>query len=423
MLVSTMMAGAWPVAAQEHVAAEYRLGAGDRLQIRTFNREDLSGAFEVRPPGTISFPLIGTIDVLGLTPTELERKIGERLASEYRVTASVNVEVSIYRPFYIMGDVMNPGKYPYSPGISILQAVAMAGGYYSLHPAEISAQLSAIQAEENYNIYTIQERAAMMRRARLLAEREQRPDVSIPNELLALEAEADVKAALSTEQQLFAARQERLRSEIALREAQIESYNKEITALQATIAATNEQQRLLDLELKDAEGLLAKGLTQRPRVLELQRVAAALDGEESEDRAYLARAEQNIGKIEEEIAGRRSLFREEVEQMLVETERELRELAEHRSAARNMIIATHRGQPPVQADQLIDERARFVIRRPTTTGLVQIDATETSLVLPDDIIVVPTLVEAASARPSIDAGHVVPDQSQVSPPSVGLPPM
>jgi hypothetical protein len=54
---------------------------------------------------------------------------------------------------------------------------------------------------------------------------------------------------------------------------------------------------------------------------------------------------------------------------------------------------------------------------------VQIDATETSLVLPDDIIVVPTLVEAASARPSIDAGHVVPDQSQVSPPSVGLPPM
>src|SRR5262245_6456033 len=94
LTVATVATGQ-PVSAQE--VAEYQLGAGDRLQIRTFNREDLSGEFVVRPPGMISFPLIGTINVLGLTPTDLERKLGDQLANDYHVTASVNVEITLYR--------------------------------------------------------------------------------------------------------------------------------------------------------------------------------------------------------------------------------------------------------------------------------------------------------------------------------------
>ncbi|HVO01285.1 MAG TPA: polysaccharide biosynthesis/export family protein [Candidatus Cybelea sp.] len=390
--------------ADDAAPSEYHLGIGDRLHIRTFNREDLSGDFDVRPPGTISFPLIGVIEVLGLTPTELERKVGEQLANGYQITSSVNVEISVYRPFYIMGDVLNAGKYPFAPGLNVLQAVALAGGYYAAHPSE--AQIDAIHADESYNVYSIQERTALVRHARLIAERDQRPDMALPEELLAIQDQPDIKAAVATERQLFTARKDQLAAEISMREAQVSSYNEEINALNASVASSNEQQRLVNQELQDAQHLLEKGLTQRPRVLELQRVLAELGGEEAQSRAYLARARQNIGKIEQEIAEHKAQFQEDVQQQLVDTEAQLRELAQHRLSSRDLVVATERRIPLEQGPLAYDERTKFRIRRVTGDGVAEIDATETTSVQPDDVIVVPALMpqtltpgQAALAEP------------------------
>lgn len=381
-----------PAQAQDSGAGEYRLGIGDRLQVRVFGRDDLSGIFEVQAPGTIAFPLLGAIDVHRQTPAELEKTIGEKLNNDYQISASVSVEIAQYRPFYIVGDVMSPGKYPYAPGINVLQAVATAGGYYTFRPSAATAQMDAIRASEGYNVFTIQQRAALIRRARLIAEREGLDSVAVPNELLGVQGEPDIQAILSSERQLFTARKDGLNSEITLVQAQAESFQKEIGALKAVVAANVEQRRLLNLELQDAQKMLDKGLTQRPRVLELQRLVASLSAEESQARAFLARAEQNIGKIEEQVAERRSSYREEVEQQLTETEAQLLELAQHRAASRDMVAATAHGSMLSVDAENPPKRGKFVIRRTEGGETHEIEATELTPVFPDDVLEVPTLI-------------------------------
>jgi polysaccharide biosynthesis/export protein ExoF len=385
----------WHALGAESGLGEYRLGTGDRLEILTFGRLDLSGEFEVRAPGAIGFPLLGAIDVLGRTPTELENDISHRLMKDYQINATVTIQIEQYRPFYIMGDVMAPGRYSYAPGLTVLQAVVIAGGYYLFRPSDVTAQIDAIRADENYRIFTIREQAALLRRARLLAERDDQPAFGIPSELLPFQDDAGVQVALAAERKLFEARREGFISQVTLLEAQPEVFNKEIAALKAAIAATVEQRRLLDLELKDAQTLLDKGLTNKPRVLGLQRVAAGLTAEESQNRAFLARAQQNIGKIEEQIAQHRANFREEVEQHLVETQTELAELVQRRAAARDIIAATGRWSSTGQTAEVPGARNRFVIRRPTADGIQEIEASDTTLIMPNDVIEVPVHVGSA----------------------------
>jgi len=398
-----------PGRAADDAAVEYRLGTGDHLHVRVFGRDDLSGDFEVRAPGAVALPLLGNLDVLGRTPTDVERLIGERLADDYQISATVNVEITQYRPFYIMGDVMNPGRYPYSPGINVLQAVAIAGGFYALRPSDTGAQIDAIRAQESLDVFTTQERAALLRRARLVAEREGRSWLALPDELLSVQNEPSVQAVLAAERDLFAARRDGLTTDITLLQAQTTVYNKEVMALQDSVAATAEQQRLLGAELKDQQDLFEKGLSQRPRILELQRLIAGLKADASQTRAFLARAEQNIAKVQEDIARRRSSFMEDVEQQLVATETELIELARHRSATQDTIAAIERGYPLARSAELVEARKRFVIRRRTANEVAEIEATDTTPVMPDDVIEVPIIMiesptgnEVPTAKPGSD---------------------
>lgn len=108
---------------------EYRLGSGDKVKVVVFGHEDLSGQAEVDGTGTVSLPLIRNIPALGLTARELEEEIANRLKPEYLLNPKVSVEVLTYRPFYIYGEVNKPGSYPYVNGMTVINAVALAGGY------------------------------------------------------------------------------------------------------------------------------------------------------------------------------------------------------------------------------------------------------------------------------------------------------
>lgn len=108
---------------------EYRLGAGDTVRVIVFGEEQLSGEFRVDGSGAIAMPLVGEIPAKGLTTRELERSIAERLSQGYIRDARVSAEVTSFRPFYILGEVTNPGQYPYVNGMTAVTAVAMAGGY------------------------------------------------------------------------------------------------------------------------------------------------------------------------------------------------------------------------------------------------------------------------------------------------------
>lgn len=108
---------------------DYKLGVSDKVRIVVYNEPTLSGEFPVNANGAIAVPLIGDVPAIGHTTTELAREIETRLADGLLRDPKVSIDVANFRPFYILGEVNKPGEYPYSTGLSVLNAVATAQGF------------------------------------------------------------------------------------------------------------------------------------------------------------------------------------------------------------------------------------------------------------------------------------------------------
>lgn len=110
-------------------AGDYTLGPGDAVRVVVYGEEALSGEFRVDSSGALAMPLVGQIQARGKTPREVEKDIARRLERGYVKNAKVSAEVINFRPFFILGEVRNPGQYPYVNGMTALSAIAAAGGY------------------------------------------------------------------------------------------------------------------------------------------------------------------------------------------------------------------------------------------------------------------------------------------------------
>ncbi len=115
--------------AQQPTAAAYRLGSGDKLRITVYNEEDVTGEYEVDSSGNVSLKMIGTVAAAGRTLPELSKIIEAKLLDGYLLNPRVAIDVLNYRPFYVLGEVNEPGSYPYVSGITVLKAIALAGGF------------------------------------------------------------------------------------------------------------------------------------------------------------------------------------------------------------------------------------------------------------------------------------------------------
>lgn len=107
----------------------YRLDSGDRLRVQVFGQDGLSNSYLVDTAGNISLPLIGAVPARGSTTIHLAQAITARLQQGYVREPYVSVEVEVYRPFFILGEVNAPGQYAYVPNMTAESAVAIAGGY------------------------------------------------------------------------------------------------------------------------------------------------------------------------------------------------------------------------------------------------------------------------------------------------------
>ena len=121
--------------------AEYTLGPGDRIVVTVFGHEDLSGEFELDGEGRVAMPLIGSVALGRASLRQAEAQIVGMLRPDYLVDPRVSIQVANYRPFYILGEVKRPGSYPYVNGLTVVQAVAIAGGYtYRARESRVSVQ-------------------------------------------------------------------------------------------------------------------------------------------------------------------------------------------------------------------------------------------------------------------------------------------
>lgn len=112
-----------------NVEGPYRLDTGDRLRIVVYDQPALTNLYEVDQAGSVAMPLIGEVEARGNTPDELASRITARLATNYLRDPDVTVEVATYRPFFVLGEVGDPGQYTYVPGMTAETAIAVAGGF------------------------------------------------------------------------------------------------------------------------------------------------------------------------------------------------------------------------------------------------------------------------------------------------------
>ncbi|CAM2897377.1 hypothetical protein PAT01_00370 [Pseudoalteromonas atlantica] len=106
----------------------YVLGAGDKVEIKVFGEPDLTVTALLGNSGEVNYPFLGKVTLSGLNTSEVEHVIAKGLRPNYLVNPNVYVQVIQYRPFYIHGEVKNPGAYPYQPAMTVNQAIALAGG-------------------------------------------------------------------------------------------------------------------------------------------------------------------------------------------------------------------------------------------------------------------------------------------------------
>lgn len=138
----------------------YRLSVGDTVTTFVLGEPDLNLELTVDGEGNVILPLIGELHVLDLTEKEVEKRLADRLADGYLVNPRVSVYITAYRKIFIEGEVNDPGAFSYRPGLTVRQAIALAGGFTDLAAKSRIYVISSNDAESERRKVSLNEAVA-----------------------------------------------------------------------------------------------------------------------------------------------------------------------------------------------------------------------------------------------------------------------
>jgi len=143
-----------PQISSAELAAQYRLGPGDRIRLTVFNQTSLSNDYTVDSGGYLSLPLIGPMKAGDQSTHQLEQAIAQELTSRgFLVNPSVAIQITEFRPYYILGEINSPASYPYIANLTVTKAVAAAHGYtYRANVHRVYIQRSGESTERLYEV-------------------------------------------------------------------------------------------------------------------------------------------------------------------------------------------------------------------------------------------------------------------------------
>jgi protein involved in polysaccharide export with SLBB domain len=384
------------------LAGDYRLGISDRVKIKVQEWPDLAGEYTVTPDGVVSFPLIGNINVVGLSPNDLAREISDRLLrrSEGAERAFAAVEIVQYRPFAILGDVQRPGQYSYRPGLTVLEAISVAGGYYRPEFGLLRLGRDVVTASGEINTQSVKLNRLIAREAQLTAALDGREDVPLPPELAKLKDDPAIAAIMKNEQAALALEKEMKRTERATFERIKSLYQDEIGSLRGQVEALSQEKESIGTQLNQLRAMAAKGLALSPTMFALERSFAQVSNEQMSAETAIVRANENITSAEQHV-NQLQQERDRLNSKDLQLTREA--IAETRTRIETETQLLHEAQisAPAEARERFSregERPNFTILRRDGDTIKQLAADEMTVVAPDDIIKVPT-VRAPSVVP------------------------
>jgi HlyD family secretion protein/epimerase transport system membrane fusion protein len=202
---------------------------------------------------------------------------------------------------------------------------------------QVLVRLDDTQARTNLQLISGRYNAAMAQAARLKAEALGRKEISFPEELLAQRDQKDVAQLLDAETTIFGARLGELDNQTKILEQRDAQILEEIKGVEGQMAAQSRQMTLIKAEIADVSELLAKGLAPRPRLSQLQRTAAELDGQHSQNAAMIAKSRQDMGDTRLQIAELTVTRVNDAVAALGDTQKDVFDLSQQMLAARDVL--------------------------------------------------------------------------------------
>jgi exopolysaccharide production protein ExoF len=374
----------------------YQLGVMDKLRIRVAewqpadgtvrNWDVVGGEYTVGPSGALSLPFIGDLPAVGKTTGQVAAAIGEELRSKFalRNLPSASVEVAQFRPVFLAGDVDKPGEYPYSPGLTILKAVSLAGGLQRSDAGQRFAK-DFINAQGDAAVYDSQRARLLARRARLSAEVAGAKTLETPPEL------KDVKNAT----QLIA-------SEAALMKSRRDRYELQLKALgdlrtlletevQSLAQKTETQKRQLQIasETRDKMSKLTEqGITTNNRLLTMEERTASIETSLLDIDTNSLQAKQDISKANQDEINLRNDWEAQRAKELQDTEAELEKLGLQLTTSRQLISeALAQSAESLKFDPSSKSASiKYAVVRDQGQGAKEIPVDENTALLPGDVV-------------------------------------
>ncbi|KUJ78165.1 hypothetical protein AVO45_09460 [Ruegeria marisrubri] len=274
------------VACVSQTAAEnYKVGPGDKLNVSILGQNEFSRVTEVRGDGSFQLHKLGKVQAAGHTLAEIEDIIIKRADELFDGSVSVVVEMAEYRPIFVMGNVQTPGSYPYARGMTVIQAIALAGGYERGRAETtnernvLDVQQRALEARIRLGFAENRLKAITAELARLEG-REAQGDAAAPEDI-----DPDQVELLTKDREILNESIEGFTRREALANAEAELYAQRRELIARQLQVTEEQ-------LADINSLVAQGLSRRDRLVELKVEADNFRSDELQTTAYAARAEQ-----------------------------------------------------------------------------------------------------------------------------------
>ncbi len=384
----------------------YTLGALDKIRLKVlewrpsrneiYEWQALNDAYTVGPSGSLSLPLIGEVPAAGDTTEELAHKIGQQLKARMGLASvpDIAIEIVAYRPFYIVGDVENPGGYAGRPDLSVLQAVSLAGGMFRKQDRTLRIGRELISGGGQLEMLDQEEITLAARKARLEAELKGEHSIAPPRSSVANRVTA---AAIRLESTIFEARRQ-------VRENQMSAL-KELGSFLATeeksilerITQHSKNVALAYEELASVTRLMERQLTTEPRKLSAHRTIFQLEGDGLRLASDLNRARKDIAANKAALLELSSRTTSEITNELLATQSRLTTVSLDKSTSGQLLMDTASTSP--QAPSAPGVRYS-IVRTRAGAAPVEFEATEHSIVEPGDTI----KVEAARI---LDAQHLL----------------
>ena len=375
------------------LTGHYSLDSGDKIRIRVYQRDDLSGEFTVGTDGTISLPLLGTFKVTGKDEDQVRRDVSDAARKIMDRSVDVVAEITLRRPVYIVGYVEHPGVYPFALGMTVVHALSMAGGTY--RPAMVSSQVAELTKE----LGSLEQNADTLKRdivrlARLQAEKNGKPFTDMPLGLTDITGESEARDLVATEKQQQVNEQEaRLQKQDASKRAR-QLAEDELVQLKLKIAQIENQIKLNAAQKQGLERLAAQGFSRKIQIATVESNDATLILSKLEALANISRATRTVEDMKSQMAA------EEISQkraMDTEINSLTTQIGFMRSSIRNSrtVISGAAGQDSTRGGSDPESLLSYSVMRRSTKGYVYVTVDDVAPLLPGDVLRV-TLTQPGS---------------------------